>query len=87
MASPDCRSPPGSPMFGCGRASQWVGEVGEPPRNETVGEDMFDTKDEAREAALKAVAESWSLLLAILPANLVETAAEWPEPIVNIWDA
>ncbi|MER8099612.1 hypothetical protein [Kitasatospora sp. NPDC094016] len=48
---------------------------------------MFDTKDEAREAALKAVAESWSLLLAILPANLVETAAEWPEPIVNIWDA
>jgi hypothetical protein len=53
----------------------------------TVGEGMFDTKDEAQEAALKAVADSRSLLLALLPADLAATTDEWPEPIVNAWDA
>ncbi|MFE6056930.1 hypothetical protein ACFQ6N_39850 [Kitasatospora sp. NPDC056446] len=68
-------------------ATQWVGEVGEPPHNETVGEGMFDTKDEAQEAALQAVADGRALLVSLLPADLAATAAEWPGPIVNAWDA
>jgi hypothetical protein len=67
-------------------ASQWVGEVGEPPHNETVGDGMFDTRAEALEAALKAVTEGRSLLLAKLPTDLAETAATWPEPIVTAWE-
>ncbi|WP_030059719.1 MULTISPECIES: hypothetical protein [Streptomyces] len=67
-------------------ASQWVGEVGEPPHNETVGDGMFDTKGEAREAALKAVADGRASLVALLPADLAATAAEWPEPTVAFWD-
>ncbi|MFJ9946287.1 hypothetical protein [Kitasatospora sp. NPDC091207] len=48
---------------------------------------MFDTKDEAQEAALKAVADGRSLLLALLPADLAATAEEWAEPTVSAWDA
>ncbi|MEV7924791.1 hypothetical protein [Kitasatospora sp. NPDC088779] len=68
-------------------ASQWVGEVGEPPHNEAVGAGMFNTKDEAQEAALKAAADSRSALLTLLPADLAATATEWPEPVVSTWDA
>lgn len=68
-------------------ASQWVGEVGEPPLNETVGDGMFDTKDEARQAALKSVAASRTALIALLPADLAAKAEAWPEPIVSVWEA
>lgn len=68
-------------------ASQWVSEIGEPPHNETVGEGMFDTQDEAREAALKAVADARATLIALLPSDLAATAAQWPEPTVSVWDA
>ncbi|WP_316521926.1 hypothetical protein [Kitasatospora brasiliensis] len=68
-------------------ASQWVGEVGEPPHNETVGGGLFDTKEEAQEAALQAITEGRSTFLALLPADLAATAVMWPEPTVNVWDA
>ena len=47
---------------------------------------MFDTKDEARQAALKAVAEGRALLVALLPADLAAMAEQWPEPTVTSWD-
>ncbi|MGF1430434.1 hypothetical protein [Kitasatospora sp. LaBMicrA B282] len=67
-------------------ASQWIGEIGEPPHNETVGEGMFESKDDAQKAALKAIADGRASLLAVLPADLAATAGEWPEPIVATWD-
>ncbi|MBW1601728.1 hypothetical protein JJV70_06300 [Streptomyces sp. JJ66] len=48
---------------------------------------MFDTQDEAREAALKAVADARATLIALLPSDLAATAAQWPEPTVSVWDA
>ncbi|QKW20827.1 hypothetical protein HUT16_18735 [Kitasatospora sp. NA04385] len=48
---------------------------------------MFDTKDEAQEAALQSVTDSRALLLALLPTDLAATATEWPAPIVSTWNA
>lgn len=65
---------------------QWVGEVGEPPHNEAVGDGLYDTAEEAKQAALRHVREARADLRTLLPAELVADAESWPDPVVNFWE-
>ncbi|MBU3864989.1 hypothetical protein KN815_13155 [Streptomyces sp. 4503] len=65
---------------------QWVAEVGAPPHNDSVGDGLYDTKDEAEQAGRKAVQMGRAHLVTLLPADLAATAESWPEPEVTTWN-
>ncbi|MFI9724645.1 hypothetical protein ACIHFE_34330 [Streptomyces sp. NPDC052396] len=64
---------------------RWVAEIGQPPRNETVGE-LHTTKNEARAAGTARLHEVRAKVRAALPEDLASAMPEWPDPIVNEWD-
>lgn len=65
---------------------QWVAETGTVPNNTVVGDGMYTSKEEAIEAALKAIQEGRLSLVKTLPTDLAATAGVWADPTVNVWD-
>jgi hypothetical protein len=64
---------------------RWIAEVGEPPHNESAGDGLYDDQAAAIQATREQINKPRERLVAILPADLAATAAQWPEPTVSVW--